>query len=191
MVLWVADYLINFVSYYIVYRWIISLPFRKNVLFNIGVVAASSLLVIGLCQSYIFGYDGVVISMVALASLLVLVREKHTMVLLIFPIAFLASGAVSISVTYLLSFITQMPYPVFMDSKWRGLLSETVFPIVFLILFLCSKRVREERDTLTFNIPQYLIALLGSVCLFAIIAISQGMMKERTELKQFTYLFVW
>ncbi|MCR5087769.1 MAG: GHKL domain-containing protein [Lachnospiraceae bacterium] len=189
MVLWVADYLINFVSYYIVYRWIISLPFRKNVLFNIGVVAASSLLVIGLCQSYIFGYDGVVISLVALASLLALVREKHTMVLLIFPIAFLASGAVSISVTYLLSFITHMPYPVFMDSKWRGLLSETVFPIAFLILFLCSKRVREERDTLTFNIPQYLIALLGSVCLFAIIAISQGMMKERTELKQFTYLF--
>ena len=188
MVLWVADYLINFLSYYIAYRWIICVSFRKKILINIGVTIAMCLLVIGLCQSYVFGYDRYVISFVALLALLILAEGNHIKVLLIFPIALFALGSFTILVSYLLSFVTDIPYSVFLSSKWRGLLSECAFPIIFLVLLLFSRRLREEREMAEFSIPQYLIALLGSVCLFVIIAISQGMMKGKAELYRSTWI---
>jgi signal transduction histidine kinase len=186
MVLWVVDYLINFLSYYIVYRWIINVPFRRTTLFHAGVALASCPLLVLLCQPFMFGYDRIVISIVALLVLLVLVKNSHIRVLLTFPIAFFATGVLAILVTYLFSLVTGIPYPVYIDAKWRGLVSEAVFPAVFFVFFLCSRRVREEREMVMFSVPQYLIALLGSVCLFFIIGVSQGMMEEKTALSDWT-----
>lgn len=179
MALWVVEYLINFLSYYIVYRWVLCVPFRKNIFLHIGVPIAMCPAVIGLCRTKAIGYDGVVIAFMALLGILLLVEERRIMVALAFPIAFFASGAVSILITYLLSFVTGIPYPEFMASKWWQVASESVFPIVFFIIFLFSQRLREERDTVVFSRSQYITALLGSVCLFVIISISQGMMKGK------------
>lgn len=189
MVLWVADYFINFLSYYIVYKWILCVPFRKKLLLNIGVPIALSPLVIGLCQSYILGYDRIVISAVALLALMILVEGHHITVLLTFPIAFFTSGVISILVSYLFSSLSGIPYPEYFDDKWNGLLTESVFPIVFFVCLICSKKLREEREMVEFNAPQYLIALLGSVFLFFIIGVSQGMMKGKTDLSRWTRPF--
>ena len=51
--------------------------------------------------------------------------------------------------------MTGIPYPVYIDAKWRGLVSEAVFPAVFFVFFLCSRRVREEREMVMFSVPQY------------------------------------
>ncbi|MBP5490490.1 MAG: GHKL domain-containing protein [Lachnospiraceae bacterium] len=179
MALWVVDYLINFLSYYIVYRWILCVPFRKNIFLHIGVPVALCPVVIGLFRTKVIGYNGVVIAFAALLGLLLLVEERHIMVTLAFPIAFFASGVISILVTYLLSFVTGIPYPEFMASMWWQVASESVFPIVFFVLFFTCRRLREERDTLVFSPSQYMTTLLGSVCLFIIISISQGMMKGK------------
>ncbi len=187
MVLWVADYLINFISYYIAYRWVISVPFRKNILFHVGVALASCPLVIVLCQSYVFGFDRYVLSAVALLTLIIIFKREHIIrVLLIFPIMFFALGSLSIVFTYVLSFATGVPYREFIDSKWFGVLSEAVFPAVFIVIYIFIKRVREERETVVFNVPQYLIALLGSLCLFFIIAVSQGVMEGKADFSSFS-----
>lgn len=178
----VTDYLINLLSYYIAYRWIICVPFRKNLLLNIGVMTALCPLVIVLCRYYSFGYDRAYISLVALLALLILVEGRRLLVLLIFPIAFFALGVISILVTYFLSFATGITYSVFMASEWRGLAAEAVFPASYFLFCAVSRRLREDRETVVFSVPQYLIALLGSVCLFLIIAVSQGMMEEKTDL---------
>ena len=185
MVLWLADYLINLLSYYIVYRWILCVPFRKKLLLHIGVALGMCPVVIGMCQ---FGYDRYVISFAALLALLIMVKAKHIMVLLFFPMALFATGAVSILVTYVLSFATGIPYPEFMSRKWWGVASETVFPIVFFVLFLCCRRLREERETMAFSIPQYMTAMLGSFCLFIVISVSQGVMKGKAKLSDFSGL---
>lgn len=186
MVLWVTDYLVNFLSYYIVYRWILCVPFRKNRLLHIGVTAASIPLVILLCQPFLLGYDRMFLLVAAMAVVLILVKRKHVMVLMFLPIVFLATGSITVLVTYLLSFATGIPYPEFMDGKWWGVISEAVLPLVFLVIFLSSKRLRAERDTAVFSIPQYMIALLGSIFLFIIIGISQGVMEEEAELSDYT-----
>ncbi len=187
MLLWVVDYLINFISYYIAYRWIICAPFRKNFPVHIGVGLAFCPMVLGMCQSYVFGHNSVVIAVVALLALLIIVEKKHLMVVLIFPIAFFALGVISILLTYLISAVIDVPYSEIMDhSSWYGVAAEAVFPIVFFVLLIFCKWLREERETVELSVPQYLIALVGSVGLFFIIGISQGMMQGKAKLSDWT-----
>ncbi|MBO4627648.1 MAG: GHKL domain-containing protein [Lachnospiraceae bacterium] len=186
MVLWVVDYLINFLSYYIVYRWIISVPFRRTTLFHAGVTLASCPLLVLLCQPSVFGQDRSLIIIFALLVFLILVKSERVWVLLIFPIAFFTTGVFSILVTYLLSAVNGIPYREYLGVKWHGLVSEAVFPAVFLVWFFCARKFREEREMVVLSVHQYLIALLGSVCLFFIIGVSQGMMEEKTVLADWT-----
>lgn len=183
MILWGIDYLINFLSYYIVYKWILCVPFRKKIVLTVGLTGVLCPLVAFLCSfSYTSRFDRFILSFAALLALLILVEKRHLMVLLIFPIVFMAAGAVSILATYLLSFTAGIPYPEFMDSKWWGVASEAVFPFLFFVCFIFFKRLREERDTVVFSIPQYMLALLGSIFLFFIISMSQGIMEEKIDL---------
>ena len=182
MVVCMADYLINFLSYYIVYRWIICVPFRKKILLNLGAAIVLAPLAVGLCKAFDFGYDRFIISLAALLALFVLVEGERLRVLSIFPIAFFATGSFSILVTYLFSFATGIRYIVLIRSKWWGIAAEAVFPLLFFVFFLIFKRLREERETVVLSVPQYMLALLGSVCLFFVISVSQGIMEEKTEL---------
>ena len=182
MVVCMADYLINFLSYYIVYRCIICVPFRKKVLLNLGAAIVLAPLVVGLCKAFDFGYDRFIMSLAALLALFALVEGERVRVLMIFPIAFFATGSFSILVTYLFSFATGIRYIVLIRSKWWGIAAEAVFPLLFFVFFFIFKRLREERETVVLSVPQYMIALLGSVCLFFVISVSQGIMEEKTEL---------
>lgn len=189
MVTWVADYLINFLTYYIAYRWILSVPFRKNVLWHICVPVALCPVVIALQHFQVLYYDRFGIILAVLSAFMILVIKSRIRVLLVFPIVFFASGVISILVTYLWAFAANMPYSEFMESSWRGVVAECVFPALFFIFFLFDKRLREEREPVTFSIPQYMLALLGSVCLFVIIGVSQGMMKGEDALLEWNNAF--
>ena len=186
MFLWGADFLINFLSYYIVYRWILCVPFRKKVLWHIVTAAVLCPLVILLCHFNVLGYDGYVVALASLTALLILVAGERIKVLLVFPIVFFASGTISLLVIFLLTFITKTSYSDFTAVKWRTVASEAVFPLVFLVIILFCKRLREERETVVFSIPQYMIALLGSGCLFVMIGVTQGVMKGETEFSDWT-----
>lgn len=186
MFLWGASFLINFLSYYIVYRWILYVPFRKRIIWHIAVPAVLCPIVIALCHFNVLGYEGYVAALASLAALLILAERDRVKVLLVFPIVFFASGTISILVIYLLSFITRISYSDFTAVRWRAVASEAVFPLGFLLFILLCRRFREERETVVFSIPQYMIALLGSGCLFLMIGISQGVMKGETDFSDWT-----
>lgn len=186
MFLWGVSLLINFLSYYVGYRWIFCLPFRKKALLYVGTAVVLCPLVMVLCRYNVLGYEGYVIALASLAALLILIEKERIKAVLIFPIVFFASGTVSILVIYLLSFLTNMSYSDFTSARWRTIASEAVFPLVFFMLVLFFKRLREEREPVTFSVPQYMIALLGSGCLFVIIGVTQGVMAGETKLSDWT-----
>ncbi|MBO4696176.1 MAG: GHKL domain-containing protein [Lachnospiraceae bacterium] len=185
MILWGIDYLINYLSYYIVYKWILCVPFRKNPVLTIGFPAVMCPVVAILCQSAdASGTARFILAFAAIMTLLILVESRHIMVLLILPLVFLASSFFSVLVTYTLSSATDIPYPEFMDSHVAGMVSESIFPLVFCICCLVFKRLRAERETVKFSVLQYMLALVGSVFLFLVISISQGMLEEEAKLER-------
>ena len=181
MFIWAGDYLANILSYFIVYRWIFRMPFRKNKPFCIGVVCTGALLMMGVYLSNLFEYDVMLVTALALLSILLLIKEHYVVALLRFPIAYFSASVVNVLGTYFLAFLFGIPYGTFMMSKPWVLLAECCFPIVFFILFMLFKGFREEDEMMRFSIPQYLLALIGFGCLFFIIGISQGVAEGQTE----------
>lgn len=188
MFIWAGDYLINFLNYYIVYRWVFRMPLRKKPIFNIGVVCAGALLIMGIHALGMFETDKALVDVLSLLSLLLLVREHHLAALLRFPIAFFGAGAVNILGSYLLTFLFGMPYKVFMSTIPWALLPGLVFPLVFAVLWLAFKNLRKEDEMVRFSIPQYLLALVGVACLFVIIGVSQGVVEGEAKFSDFTGL---
>lgn len=181
MFIWAGDYLTNILSYFIVYRWIFRMPFRKNKPFCIGVVCTGALLMMGAYVFKLFEVNVWPVTLLALLSILLLVKKHQIVAFLRFPIAFFSATVVNVLGTYFLAFVFRMNYRAFMVSKAWVLLAECFFPIVFFIIFLLFKGVREEREMMRFSIPQYLLALVGFGCLYVIIAISQGVAEGQTE----------
>ena len=135
MFIWAGDYLTNILSYFIVYRWIFRMPFRKNKPFCIGVVCTGALLIIGTKLSGLFEKDNVPVTILALLSILLLIEGNHMIALFRFPIAFFGAGVVNVLGSYFLAFLFQVPYGIFMRTKAWVLLAECFFPVVFFILF--------------------------------------------------------
>lgn len=189
MFIWAGDYLINFLNYYIVYRWVFRMPLRKKPIFNIGVVCAGALLIMGIYALGVFETDNVPVVIFCLLSILLLVKERHVVAVLRFPIAFFGSGAVNILGSYFLAFLFDMPYKAFMSTYPWALLPGVVFPLVFAILFLLLKSIRNEGEMVHFSVPQYLLALVGAGCLFVIIGVSQGMVEGEADFSEFTGIF--
>ncbi|MBO4669294.1 MAG: GHKL domain-containing protein [Lachnospiraceae bacterium] len=186
MLYWGADFLINLICYFVVYRWILFLPFRKKVLWYIVTAGALCPFVMVLCHYNVLGYEGYVTAIASLAALLILAERERLKVAFVFPIVFFASGTISILVIYLLAFITKTSYSDFTAVRWRAVAAEAVFPLVFFAFILFFKKLHEERESVVFSIPQYMIALLGSGSLFIIIGVAQGVMKGETEFADWT-----
>ena len=188
MFIWAGDYLINFLNYYIVYRWVFRVPFRKKPVFDIGIVCAATLISMGIHVLGVLETDKALVVVLSLLSLLLLVREQRLAVLLRFPIAFFGAGAVNILGSYLLAFLFGMPYKVFMSTNPWSLLPGLFFPIVFAVLLLVFKGLRKEDEMVRFSVPQYLLALVGVLCLFIIIGVSQGVVEGETQFSDYTGL---
>ncbi|MBQ6096092.1 MAG: sensor histidine kinase [Lachnospiraceae bacterium] len=189
MFIWAGDYLTNILSYFIVYRWIFRMPFRKNKPFCIGVVCTGVLLILGAKLTGLFEKDNMLVTILALLSILLLIEGNHMIALFRFPIAFFGAGVVNVLGSYFLAFLFQVPYGIFMRTKAWVLLAECFFPVVFFILFLLFKGLRKEADMVRFSIPQYLLALAGSLCMFIIVGISQGVVQGETQFSDWTRLF--
>jgi len=106
-----------------------------------------------------------------------------------FPIAFFGAGVVNVLGSYFLAFLFQVPYGIFMRTKAWVLLAECFFPVVFFVLSLLFKGLRKEGEMVHFSIPQYLLALAGSLCLFIIVGISQGVVQGETQYSDWPRLF--
>jgi len=130
----------------------------------------------------VFDFVGFVIALVALLSLLALAEGRRVMVVLLYPIVFVAMGDVSILISYVLCLVIGIPYSELYNSEGWKVTSELLFLLLILIPLLVSRKLRAPRKTIEFSIPQYLITLLGFACLFFVVGLSQGLLLEETEL---------
>jgi hypothetical protein len=189
MFIWAGDYLTNILSYFIVYRWIFRMPFRKNKPFCIGVVCTGALLMMGVKVLGLFEKDNVPVTILALLSILVLIEGHYLIALLRFPIAFFGAGVVNVLGSYILAFLFRVPYGIFMRTEAWVFLAMCFFPVVFFVLSLLFKGLRKEGEMVHFSIPQYLLALAGSLCMFIIVGISQGVVQGETQYSDWPRLF--
>lgn len=181
MIIYGVRFWVDFLNYYLVYRWMFHVPFQKKAGMTIGVSCGACVLAVGLCVSKVLDYEGYTITLCSLAALLLLAKEKRLKVAALFPIATFIAGVVNILGSYLLSSILKMSYADFMGSNFWRLAMGLCFPLLFSLFLLFFKRLRAESEMISFSLPQYLIALLGAGCLFVIIAVSQGVMEGQTE----------
>ena len=186
MIVWVASFLIAFLNYYVVYRWILRVPFHRNAKLSVAVIGGSCLLVLAMYLTGKFAFKGPGITIVTILALIILVKEKRVTALLLSPMVFFVPGAVNILGSYLMTFVFKIPYQAFIDSNLWSLLMQFFFPFLFFIFFLLFKGLRAEGEMVRFGIPQYAIALVGAGCLFVIIAVSQGVMEGKTEFSDWT-----
>lgn len=176
------SFFIDFLNYYLVYKWIFGASFRKQVAVNIGIVAGFSLLAMGMCASNILLFEGMSVTFCAILALLCIVKDNRVRVLLLFPITFFLSGAINILGSYLVYGVSGIPYNDMMNSELCKIGLEVTCPGILCLLKLFVKGFGNRKDILIFNAAQYLIGLLGSVCLFFVIGISQGVMQGKTEI---------
>ncbi|MCR5459512.1 MAG: GHKL domain-containing protein [Acetatifactor sp.] len=186
MIVWIASFLTGVLNYYIVYRWIIRVPFRRNVKVVAGVIGVACLLVSAMYFSGAIAFKGPSIIIVSVLTIVILVKENRVSALLLSPIVFFVPGVVNIFCSYLLTFVLKIPYQAFMDSDLWSLVTQLSFPLLFFTLSLFFKGMLAEGEMMKFGVGQYLIALVGAGCLFVIIAVSQGVMEGKTQFSDWT-----
>ena len=186
MILYGISFWVDFLNYYFVYKWIFRVPFQKKKGLSIGVACVACVLAVGLSLGKVLKYEGYAIALCSLAVFVAIAKEKRIRVAALFPIAFFISGVINILGSYLLSFALQMSYAEFMDSGFWKIAMNLCFPILFSILLIFIPKLRAGGEMIRFSLPQYLTALLGAGCLFVIIAVSQGVMKGKTEFSDWT-----
>lgn len=180
MILWV-DFLIDFLNYYLIYKWIFGVTFRKQTPIKTGIIFFVSILAITLCHITNAIFDGfAVLIFIIFTLLLCTIREQRKKALLLFPITFFLSGVLNILGSYLLSGILKIPYVDMMASPFWKTALEMICPIILCIIALPNKKLRTRKEIIDFNIFQYLFGLLGAICLFFVIAVSQGIMEGKT-----------
>lgn len=90
MIVWVASFLMAFLNYYVVYRWILRVPFHRNAKLSVAVIGGSCLLVLAMYLTGEFAFKGPGITIVTILALIILVKEKRITALLLSPMVFLS-----------------------------------------------------------------------------------------------------
>ena len=182
MILWV-DFLIDFMNYYLIYKWIFGVTFRKQKLLNTGIIFLLSIATLTLCHLTGALSDGYAVLLCIIVTLLLCtIREQRKKALLLFPITFFLSGVINILGSYLISGVLRIPYVDMMASPYCKTSLELICPIILCIIALPNKKLRNKKEIIDFNVFQYLLGLLGTVCLFFVIAVSQGIMEGKTTI---------
>ncbi|MBP5669705.1 MAG: GHKL domain-containing protein [Lachnospiraceae bacterium] len=180
MIYWIGLHILDFFTYLLIYRVIFHAKIRKSIGWITGLLLGSCALMAAFNEFGIFSYGGQPIALTCCIALLILTQESRFRAFLLFPIAFFMSGSINILFSYFFSFLLQVSYKEYLDSKMFKLLTEIPLLVVLIALWLRSRKKKEE-SLLQFSIPKYLIILLGAVCIFFVVAVSQGIMLGKAE----------
>ena len=184
MGIWVVSFLLEFINYYIIYRWIFHVPLQKKVGVNICVIGGASLLVLALCLCGKIQLTGLAITFVCLCVILILGKEKRSSTISLFPIAYFTAGAVNILGGILLSRILGTSYKDFYYTGGLRCMAQGCFPLLFIIFFPFVKGWHSDSEMVRFSGIRYVIVLLGMGCLTSVIALAQGTLLGQTNFEE-------
>ncbi len=175
----VAYTLIEFLNFYLVYRNVFGVKFRKGKRLYSAVLAISCVAVIVLlnCQER-FGRDSVVL-LVGIVATLVLTRGKKWKVFLLYPIVFIVSSAVNTLGSYGLAFLLGISHEEVCNSIVLTLLAE--FTAVLFFSFWSNVWHKNKQEETKWTWGQYVLLLIGCLCFFVIVAFSQGLIWGELE----------
>ena len=180
MVYWVGLHVLYYVIYYLFYRVIFCIKMRESIAWFVGVLVGSCVIMSVINELGIFSYGGKAIALTCVIALMILIKENRIRAILLFPVAFLMAGAIHILFSYLISSLFKIPYKEYLDSDLFKLLTE--IPLLFgLILLWICRRKKEGESLIQFSIPKYFIILLGSCCIFFLVAVTQGMVLGKAD----------
>ncbi len=166
-------YTLEFVKYYMIYRGGFRAKFSESILYKFFVFVFS--LILAELLDFANCFDPLVIEITCLIAMLLVIRENKINIVLMFPFAFLFIGSVDVLMGYFLSNIINMPYKDFYYNKLLDV-AVGIMSVLFYAVTYCFLGKNNNSKMLRLNIPKYLITLLGSMSLFVMVAISQGIM---------------
>ncbi len=109
-------------------------------------------------------------------GIFILSKSKRPYILPLYPIIFMLYTCVNLMCSYVLSLACNIPYARFIKSLPLGVVTDFMAFLIFLIFY----RVfiwNNNREEIRLSAGEYVILLIGSFCVFMIVAIAQSLME--------------
>lgn len=189
--------IIEFINFYLMYVVVFNMRFTYKKLRYLVMIAGSLIinLLVYVCIDKDIG--NVLTALLGLVSAVLLTESKRYKVVLIFPFVYFISSLINVTGSYLLAFALNLNPKHIYTSPLLTFISECTAIIVLLVWNVLNKN--RQRKEIKITVSQYIIALLGIICLLFVLGFVQGLILNefgfliqiRRELVVFTIILAF
>ena len=163
--------IVEFLNYYITFKYLMNIKFTQKKLKYLIIIAFSFMV-----QIIVFYHidnihrDKLTVAL-GLLGALILTESKRWKVLFLYPLAVFIPSLINIVGSFLLAALLGITQLAVCESVWLTCLAECT--AIILLLIYNKIRSHKEKDELQLSVGQYVLMILGAGGFFVIIAFSQ------------------
>lgn len=172
--------IIEFINFYLTYVILFDVKFTSKKIRYLVVLCVSilvNLLVYLLLDRQVFN---IATTFMGAFAAMVLTTDKRYKVLLNFPFVYFISSLINISGSYVLASVIKVNPEYVYESPMLTFLSECTAIIVLLVWSRVNRN--KKRIEIKLSLGQYLLALIGIICLLFVVGFVQGLILNEFEL---------
>ncbi len=165
--------ILEFINFYLVYKAILNIRFKKKKLLYAAVVGISCAVQVLVCYFVDDTWKDIITIAMGFVAAMVLSTSKKCKVALLYPIVFFIAGLINTLGSYFWSFVNGISQRELCESMFWVCVSECTAILLLLVYSRFKNKINREEIHLTAY--QHFLLIVAIVCFFIIFSFSQGL----------------